>query len=190
MSENEPRVLPPVPADIRKMFPLQDRNGKSVDKVRSRKKAGNPYCNQPDDPRYPGVRKGDVSRNPNGKAPGTRNRSTLLREELETCGAERAKAIFEMQLAKAERGDLPAARFVFDLMFPKDRRAVRFPFAVPTDPEDAPAATWQLLSAVSNGDLSPDEAEKVARVHEQHLTALKIRAIALHARERDEDDHE
>src|SRR3954451_1230701 len=62
------------------------------------------------------------SGNPLGKAPGTRNRATLLRELMEE-GEDRA--IVRLVLDKARGGDAVAGRFVVAHLSPRPRPTAR-----------------------------------------------------------------
>jgi hypothetical protein len=112
------------------------------------------------------------SGNPSGKAPGTRNRATLLRELM--AEGEDA-AIVRFVLDKAKGGDAVAARFVVAHLCPRPRpEGRRIEIALP---EGAPAhnvvaAHDAVLRALFAGEIAPDEAESVTRVLDARSRAL------------------
>src|SRR5260221_8335674 len=96
------------------------------------------------------------SGNPRGKAPGTRNRATLLREVLRD-GDE--TTIVQKLIDRARDGDSVAARFVIDGLAPKSRHR---PITLDV-PGDADAATIgaAALKAMLTSEISPQEMASV-----------------------------
>src|SRR5260221_3295627 len=96
------------------------------------------------------------SGNPKGKAPGTRNRATLLREVLRD-GDEHE--IVQKLIDRARDGDSVAARFVIDGLAPKSRHR---PITLDV-PGDADAATIgaAALKAMLTSEISPQEMASV-----------------------------
>src|SRR5258708_18057500 len=92
------------------------------------------------------------SGNPKGKAPGTRNRATLLRDVLRD-GDE--TEIVQKLIDRARDGDSVAARFVIDGLAPKSRHR---PITLDV-PADADAATIgaAALKAMLTSEISPQE---------------------------------
>src|SRR5436305_745215 len=112
------------------------------------------------------------SGNPLGKAPGTRNRATLLRELMEE-GEDRA--IVRLVLDKARGGDAVAARFVVAHLCPRPRPTARsveiaLPDGLPA--HNVVAAHDAVLRALFACEIAPDEAEAVTRVLDARLRAL------------------
>jgi hypothetical protein len=111
------------------------------------------------------------SGNPAGKAPGTRNRATLLRELMDE-GEDRA--IGRIVIDKAKSGDAVAARFVVAHLWPRPRaRAVAIELADGMPSHNVVAAHDAVLRALFAGEIAPDEAEAVTRVLDARTRAIK-----------------
>ena len=92
------------------------------------------------------------SGNPVGRPKGSKNKRTLMSEELEEAGS----AVQRVVIAKALEGDMQAASLVMTRVSPPLRArppTVEFEF----DPNGTPfAMSSQILSAISKGQLDPD----------------------------------
>src|SRR5436305_3880617 len=111
------------------------------------------------------------SGNPPGKAPGTRNRATRLRE-LVADGEERV--IGRVLIDKAKAGDAVAARFVISHLMPLPRgRAVALDFPEGTWPGDVVAMFNATMLAMASGEITPDEALTITRTFDGRLKAPK-----------------
>jgi hypothetical protein len=111
------------------------------------------------------------SGNPAGKKPGTRNRATLLCEELTDGEATRVARIL---IDKALAGDAVAARFLIDRLMPRPRdRAIELDLPAGGRAIDALAASNATVAAMAAGEITPDEALRVTRVLDGRLRALK-----------------
>jgi hypothetical protein len=130
--------------------------------------AGTPVSRDPAGRFVPGQ-----SGNPAGKAPGTRNRATLLRELMEE-GEDRA--IVRLVIDKAKSGDAVAARFVVAHLCPRPRaRSIEIPLADGQPAHNVVAAHDAVLRALFAGEIAPDEAEAVTRVLDARMRAIKAR---------------
>jgi hypothetical protein len=112
------------------------------------------------------------SGNPHGKAPGTRNRASLLRELMEE-GEDRA--IVRLVLDKAKGGDAVAARFVVAHLCPRPRptaRCIEIALEDGLPAHNVVAAHDAVLRALFAGEIAPDEAEAVTRVLDARSRAL------------------
>jgi hypothetical protein len=112
------------------------------------------------------------SGNPQGKAPGTRNRASLLRELMEE-GEDRA--IVRLVLDRAKGGDAVAARFVVAHLCPRPRpraRSIAIPLEDGLPAHNVVAAHDAVLRALFAGEIAPDEAEAVTRVLDARVRAL------------------
>jgi hypothetical protein len=110
------------------------------------------------------------SGNPRGRVPGSRNRVTILAESIMEAGAEQ---ITNAVVSAAAGGDMTAARIVLDRIAPPRRgRPVEFPLCKIETAGDVVAALGSIAAAMTDGTLTPDEAQAVAAVIE-----LKRRAI-------------
>jgi hypothetical protein len=110
------------------------------------------------------------SGNPQGKAPGTRNRATFLRELMED-GEDHA--IVRLVLDKAKAGDAVAARFVVAHLCPRPRtRSIEIALEDGLPAHNVVAAHDAVLRALFAGEIAPDEAEAVTRVLDARSRAL------------------
>lgn len=113
------------------------------------------------------------SGNPAGKAPGTRNRSTLLRALMDE-GEE--QVIGRLVIDKAKAGDAVAARFVIGHLYPRPRaRTVALDLADGLPATNVVAAHDAVLTALFAGEIAPDEAEAMTRVLDARMRALRAR---------------
>jgi hypothetical protein len=127
------------------------------------------------------------SGNPAGKPKGARHKTTLLAERLMQDDAEN---IVNAVLSAARGGDMTAARIVLDRIAPT-RRDNPVSFVLPKIKCAAGAAKAMagVLDAVADGELTPGEAEQVAKLidtfartlevteFEQRLRALEEKAV-------------
>src|SRR5713226_4956443 len=96
------------------------------------------------------------SGNPAGKAPGTRNRATLLRAALDS---EDGPAMARIVIDKALAGDVVTARFCLDRLEPRPRgRAIAINLPAGAKASDLVAAFDATLRAMAAGEITPDEA--------------------------------
>lgn len=123
------------------------------------------------------------SGNPRGRARGSRNKATLLIEQLL---GDATKDITEKAIELAKAGDSTALRLCMDRIVPA-RRDRHIPFKLPKleKPEDAIAAAAAIVEAVAIAELTPSEAAEMMKLvegytrileaedHEQRLRALE-----------------
>ncbi|ARN80682.1 DUF5681 domain-containing protein [Methylocystis bryophila] len=106
-----------------------------------------------------------------GKPKGARRRTTQLAETLMSDDAE---AIVKKVVEAAKAGDLTAARLVLDRIAPPRRDSpVRFNLPRIERPSEAAAAMTALLEAVADGEITPSEADGVARLVEGFVKTLE-----------------
>jgi Family of unknown function (DUF5681) len=116
-------------------------------------------------------RKGQ-SGNPQGKRPGTRHRLTVLAEKITK---EDAEEIVAAVVTAAKGGDTPAARLVFERIYPVRKGApVKFDLPELADGADLAPAIAAVARSMANGDLTPEEASSVAAVLETHRKAIEL----------------
>jgi hypothetical protein len=108
------------------------------------------------------------SGNPKGKAPGTRNRATVLRELLRD-GDE--AAIGRMLIDRALGGDAVVGRFLFDRLNPKPRQRT-ITLDLP-EGADAAAIFTAAAEAMVVGEISPEEATSVVRFLDEGLRMVQ-----------------
>jgi len=115
------------------------------------------------------------SGNPAGKAPGTRNRATILAERLLDGEAE---VMVRMIIEKAKKGDSFALRFCLDRIVPPRRdRPVNFSIPDLKSAGDAGKAMAAITSGVASGELTPNEAAELSRVIEAYVKAIETSEI-------------
>jgi len=119
-----------------------------------------------------------------GKPKGARHKATQLAQKLMQ---DDAAAIVNVVIEAAKGGDLAAARIVLDRIAPA-RKDFPVSFALPTieTAEDAACGMSAILSAVSQGQLTPTEAFEIAKlldifVHTLEASELEARMRKLEA---------
>jgi hypothetical protein len=118
------------------------------------------------------------SGNPRGKRPGSRNRaSVVLDKMLADDGADVVQAV----LTAAKGGDMAAARLVLDRIVPvRKGRSIQLDLPVIESAADVLTALSLTVSAMADGDITPDEAAVVAGVLETKRKAIET--VELEAR--------
>jgi Family of unknown function (DUF5681) len=113
------------------------------------------------------------SGNPAGRPPGSRNRATLFAEALLEGEAE----MIVRNAIRAAVNDVPwAVRLCFDRLSPRLRsRAAPIAFELPqiSTPADIPPAIAKISSALAEGDITIDEAERYTAVLERWSRMLQ-----------------
>ncbi|ATQ68734.1 DUF5681 domain-containing protein [Methylosinus trichosporium] len=111
------------------------------------------------------------SGNPRGKPKGARHRATILAEALLDGEAEK---LTRKAIELALDGDGVALRLCLERIAPPRKdRPVGFPLPNIERPADAVAASAAILAAVAQGDLTPDEAERVLRLLAEHVKIVE-----------------
>jgi hypothetical protein len=112
------------------------------------------------------------SGNPNGRPPGSRNRTTLAVDALLDGEAE---TLTRKAIEKAKDGDMAALRLCLDRIAPARKdRPVTFSFPPIAGAADAAKASAALLAAVSTGEITPSEAAEIGRLLETYVKTLEI----------------
>jgi hypothetical protein len=112
-----------------------------------------------------------VSGNPGGRPKGARNRASLMADALTD---NDAVAITRAVVAKAKRGDMVAARLVLDRLWPPARgRTLKLDLPSVTNAAAVNKAHAKLLEAVSDGTLTPEEAQAVSGLLALHLKVIE-----------------
>ena len=105
-----------------------------------------------------------------GKPRGTRHRATRLAEKLMTDDAE---AVVKGVMAAAKGGDMTAARLVLDRIAPPCREApISLDLPRLETRADAARVLSFLLAEAGRGEVTPGEAEKLARLVSEHHKAV------------------
>jgi hypothetical protein len=129
------------------------------------------------DPRMTKFQKGQ-SGNPRGRAKGSRNRTTLLVEQIfeeRLFGKDRkADVIIAKAIELAANGDVACIRLCFDRMAPARKdRPVCFELPKIKDTKDALGASAAIVDAVAAGELTPSEAAELAKVLDSYTRVLQ-----------------
>ena len=112
-----------------------------------------------------------VSGNPAGRPVGSRNKATLLALQLLEGEAE---ALTRKAVEQALEGDTTALRLCLErLVPPRKGRAIELDLPAITATVDLPPAFAALVAALARGDLTPDEAQTVGTLLEQHRRVLE-----------------
>jgi hypothetical protein len=115
------------------------------------------------------------SGNPAGKAKGTRNAATLA---LEALLDGQAQALTQKAIGLALDGDLQALRICLDrILPPRKDRPVTFEMAPITSIEGAQASMVSLLTAVSEGNLTPSEASEIGKLIDVYVEATRASEV-------------
>jgi hypothetical protein len=113
-----------------------------------------------------------VSGNPNGRPKGSRNRMTVAVEEMLEGNCE---ALVQKLLEKAMAGDAAALRLCVARLLPVRRdRPVEFALPSITTVPDAVEASSAVLKACADGELTPDEADKVITLIRDHVRMIEL----------------
>src|SRR5262249_3495606 len=115
------------------------------------------------------------SGNPTGWPRGSRNRATLLMENL---WADDAEAIGRKGIAMAKQGDMAAIRLCMDRLAPARKgEPVAFDLPPLDKPADSVAAAATIVAAVAAGELTPSEAAEVAQGIDVYVRAIATQTL-------------
>jgi hypothetical protein len=110
------------------------------------------------------------SGNPSGRPRGSRNRATILFQNVLEDDAE---AIARKAVDMAKAGDIAAIRICMDRLAPARRNdAIVFELPPIERATDTVVAAATIVAAVAAGDLAPSEAADLAKVMDIYLRAL------------------
>jgi hypothetical protein len=115
------------------------------------------------------------SGNPAGKPKGTRNRATMLAEQLLDGEAE---TMVRTAIDWAKNGNMSALRLCLDrILPPRHDRPVRFAMPALNSAEDAAKAVSAITTAVARGELTPNEASELSRLIDAYVKAIETSEI-------------
>jgi uncharacterized protein DUF5681 len=121
------------------------------------------------------------SGNPNGRPRGSRNRRSLLAEQLYEA---RPQELVEKAIDLALAGDGTALRVCMDrILAPMRERTVEFELPAMTNAADAVGAMSTVVQGVADGDLMPREAARLAAVVQDFARTVSTEVIERELRE-------
>src|SRR5262249_35637712 len=153
-----------------KQLSVSDRRARG-DAVEDEKPAENTASKQRGRPFEPGQ-----SGNPKGRPKGSRNRASLIAEQLLDGEVE---TLTRTIIKKASDGDMSALRFCMERLVPAVRER-RVTFELPSKIEtakDAAKASSAILTECADGNLSPNEAAAVMALISSHVRVLEATEI-------------
>ena len=111
------------------------------------------------------------SGNPAGRRPGSRN---LASQILDALAEGEAEAVLEAMVERAKQGDLKAAEIVLARAWPvRKGRPIALALPAVSTASGAAAAFAEVLAALAEGRLTPEEAAAVTALLEAHVRALE-----------------
>jgi hypothetical protein len=118
------------------------------------------------------------SGNPNGRAKGSRNRATILADQIfdeKLFGEDKkAEALISKAIEMAEGGDTACLRLCFERIAPvRKDRPVHFELPSMTEAKDAVTASAAIVAAVAEGELTPSEAAELSKVVDGYARTLQ-----------------
>jgi hypothetical protein len=120
-----------------------------------------------------------ASGNPQGRPLGSRNRASLLMEDLLD---GRAKALTEKAIEKALAGGVFALRLCLDRMMPVRRqRSLTLRLAAPATAQDIAGGFASMVEALAHGELTPTKTSALAELSESARRALETTDLARRA---------
>ena len=116
-----------------------------------------------------------TSGNPAGRPKGSRNRATLLMEAmLEGEAPELTRKAIDL----AKEGDTQALRLCLDRLMPAGKdRLVHFDLPPIHSLDDVPAGMASIITAISEGRITPQEGEVISRILTEHAKALTTQDV-------------
>lgn len=116
-----------------------------------------------------------VSGNPSGRKPGSKNKSSELRELLKV----HAEDILKKLVAMAKKGDPTAMRLVMDrVMTPLREEPVRLTLPPIKTAADCVDAQQAIVGAAAAGELLPSQAQALSALVEGQRAALATHELA------------
>lgn len=111
------------------------------------------------------------SGNPRGRLPGTRNHATVIAEKRFEGAIE---SICATVISKACEGDMTAATLVIERLIPARRdNPINFNLPKVASSADAETASAAILAAVAAAEITPIEANDVARLVDGHVKVIE-----------------
>ena len=121
-----------------------------------------------------GFQKGK-SGNPNGRPQGSRNKATILAQNLLDGEAE---VLTRKAIELAKEGDITALRLCLERLVPTRKdNPINFNLPEINSPSDLSKVTATVAKAVAESILTPTEGELVSKILERHVKALELTDI-------------
>ena len=120
------------------------------------------------------------SGNPAGRPRGSRNRRTIASERLFD---DEAEALTETVIKLAHEGHPVALRLCMDRVFPLRDRPVNFDLPTMATASDATGAMGSIVLGLADGDLTPSEAARVAKIVQDFARTLSTAELERELRE-------
>jgi len=111
------------------------------------------------------------SGNPNGRPAGSRNRASIW---LDRIAEDQVGYVLKAVLRRARHGDMRAAGIILSRCWPARKARLRFQMPQVNTAADLPRALAAIASAVSTGELTPDEAQALAIVFNAQMRAIEL----------------
>lgn len=111
------------------------------------------------------------SGNPNGRPPGSRNKTTIAVQALLQGQAE---ALTQKAIDAGLEGDMTALKLCLDRVYPSIKELplnIKLPAMMSA--QDLPIITAAIIKSVSSGELLPSEAEKLSKLVDIHRQAIE-----------------
>lgn len=112
------------------------------------------------------------SENPSGRPQGSRNKASLMAEQL---FADDVESVCKAVINKAKSGDMYAAKIILDRLLPPKKDAfVNIQLPEIATPHDLLKAVQCITQATADGTITPSEGEALARILNIHATAIEL----------------
>jgi hypothetical protein len=122
-----------------------------------------------------------VSGNPAGRPPGSRNKATELAQQLLDREAE---ALARTLIERALQGDSTALRLCVERLLPiRKDRAITLPLPPITSPQELARGFTALVAAVSQGEITLEEAQRMAALFQQYSQVLEVAELEQRVRQ-------
>jgi hypothetical protein len=111
------------------------------------------------------------SGNPAGRPPGSRNKTTMLAEQMMDGETE---SIVRVVIDRAKAGDPAAMKLCLERLLPRrSERTISFELPPLTGVTDAASAIATVAEALGGGELTPGEAANLMKVIEAYASTLE-----------------
>lgn len=112
------------------------------------------------------------SGNSSGRPPGSRNKATLLYEQLFEDGAEE---LIKKAMQMAKNGDIRALSLCLDRILPTKReRSINLELHPLENPQDLPIHFQDITTAIAEGRITPAEGESLSKIAATHAELMAV----------------